>query len=188
MFKPKKEMEDKEKLKQEMDELQIPLTDTEEEENETEISEEDKLKKENDSLRDQLLRKAAEFENYKKRTENDFTALYKYANEGLIRELLPVLDDFERVIKSWNDEHDIEIFRKGIELVYDKFRKILEKQGLKEIESNGKHFDVNLHEALMQVPNEKIEPNTVTEVIEKGYKLKDKILRHAKVIVSAKPE
>jgi molecular chaperone GrpE len=139
-----------------------------------------------EQLRDQLLRKAAEFENYKRRTESEISNFLKYANEETISNLLPVLDDFERVMASWDKEHDVETFKKGVELIYEKFKKILEKKGLKEIESTGKQFDVNLHDALMQVENNELKPNTVTETAEKGYYLKDKVLRHAKVLVSKK--
>jgi molecular chaperone GrpE len=139
-----------------------------------------------EQLRDQLLRKAAEFENYKRRTESEISNFLKYANEETMSDLLPVLDDFERVMGSWNKEHDVETFKKGVELIYEKFKKILEKKGLKEVESTGKPFDVNLHDALMQVENNELKPNTVTETVEKGYYLKDKILRHAKVLVSKK--
>ena len=135
-------------------------------------------------LRDQLMRKAAEFENYKKRTENEISNYLKYANEELISELLPVLDDFDRVIASWDEKHDVKTFKKGVELIYDKFKKVLGKKGLKEMESTGKQFDVNLHDALMQVENKKLKPNTVADTVEKGYYLKDKVLRHAKVLVS----
>ncbi len=141
-----------------------------------------------ENLRDQLLRKAAEFENYKRRTENEVSTVYKFANEGLITELLPVLEDFNRMMKLLDEKHDMETFKKGIDIVYDKFRKILEKQGLKEIDSVGKPFDVNLHDALMQEENNKLEPDTITNEIEKGYYLKDKVIKHAKVVVSKKPE
>lgn len=138
-------------------------------------------------LKDRYLRKAAEFDNFKKRTNAEKTEFFAYANEKLISDLLPVLDDFDRILKLYDREHDTESFKKGVELVYDKFKKTLEKQGLKEIDSKLKEFDVNLHEAVMQQPSE-AEPNTVLDTVEKGYFLKDKVLRHAKVIVSAKSE
>ncbi|MCI0450548.1 MAG: nucleotide exchange factor GrpE [Chlorobi bacterium] len=138
-------------------------------------------------LKDRYLRKAAEFDNFKKRTNAEKTEFFAYANEKLISDLLPVLDDFDRILKLYDREHDAESFKKGLELVYDKFKKTLEKQGLKEIDSKLKEFDVNLHEAVMQQPSE-AEPNTVLDTVEKGYFLKDKVLRHAKVIVSAKSE
>lgn len=152
--------------------------------------EEDKLqsgKLELEVLRDRLLRKAAEFENYKRRTESEISTLFKYQNEGLITELLPVLDDFERVLNSDNKQ-GLETFKKGVELIYDKFKKVLERQGLKEIDSTGKPFNVNLHDALIQVESDKAAPNTVMDTAEKGYYLKDKVIRHAKVIVSKKEE
>lgn len=193
----KKTKMNKENQKQENDSenefIEIPISDSaenpEEQDQENYIEgPESNLQKQNSLLKDQLLRKAAEFENYKRRTENEISSLFKYANEGLILELLPVLDDFDRVNNSWNEKHDAETFKKGIELVYDKFNKVLKKQGLKEIDSKGKQFDVNKHEAIMQTPNAELEPNTIVDVAEKGYDLKDKVLRHAKVIVSSKPE
>jgi molecular chaperone GrpE len=178
--KEKLEEEIKKEESRELDELENePGTEPEQPETEAEPAG-------TEQLRDQLLRKAAEFENYKRRTESEISNFLKYANEETISELLPVLDDFERVMSSWNKEHDAETFKKGVELIYEKLKKILEKKGLKEIESTGKPFDVNLHDALMQVENSELKPNTVTETVEKGYYLKDKVLRHAKVLVSKK--
>lgn len=139
------------------------------------------------TLRDQLLRKAAEFENYKKRTDAEISSYLKYANENLLIDLLPVLDDFDRVMKSWNDGHDIDTFKKGFEMIYDKFKNALSKKGLKEMDTDGKEFDVNLHDALLQSPNAEVPANTIVDTIEKGYFLKDKVLRHAKVVVAANP-
>jgi molecular chaperone GrpE len=139
-------------------------------------------------LTDKLLRKAAEFENYKRRTESELSSVYKYANEKLIADLLPILDDFDRLNSTWNEKHDSEKYKEGIDLIYDKFRKVLQKHGVKEIESAGKPFDVNLHDAVLQVPRTDVEANTVVEELEKGYYLKDKVIKHAKVIVSAEPE
>jgi molecular chaperone GrpE len=188
MLKPKKDKmktrEDENIMNKEQDENASSETQTQTE-SENNIQE---LEKQLNTLRDQLLRKAAEFENYKKRTENEISSLYKYANESLIIDLLPVLDDFDRVMKSWNDKHDAETLRKGIELIYDKFKKVLQKQGVKEIDSTGKQFNVNEHDALLQTPVKDVPPNTVTDTIEKGYYLKDKVIRHAKVIVSNEPE
>jgi len=147
-----------------------------------------KLEKQVTELKDQLLRKAAEFENYKRRTETETANIYRYAGETIITELLTVLDDFDRMMKTWDDKHDVDTLGKGVELVYGKFRKVLAEQGLKEIESLGKPFDVNLHDALMQIESDKLEADTVANEIEKGYFLKDKVIRHAKVAVSKKPE
>jgi molecular chaperone GrpE len=139
-------------------------------------------------LTDKLLRKAAEFENYKRRTESELSSVYTYANEKLIADLLPILDDFDRLNSAWNEKHDVEKYKEGIDLIYDKLKKVLQKHGLKEIDSVGKPFDVNLHDAVLQVPKTDVEPNTVVDEIEKGYYLKDKVIKHAKVIVSSKPD
>jgi len=138
--------------------------------------------------KDQFLRKAAEFENYKKRVENDSAAMIRFSNEDLIQKLLPVLDDFERMIKA--NKHNQEAtsddaFMKGVELIYSKFKKILEALGVREFEVVGKPFNPELHDALMQMPREGVPSHTVLEEVEKGYMLHDKVIRHARVIVSA---
>lgn len=184
MQKTKKEKLEKEIKKEENSELEELISGSEAEENEPNRTKEDK--KEIENLKDQLLRKAAEFENYKRRTESEISTLFKYASEGLITELLPVLDDFDRVLKDTSQ--DTETLRKGVELIYEKFKKTLEKQGLKEMESTGKPFDVNLHDALLQQESGEVEPNTIIDTVEKGYFLKDKVIRHAKVIVSKKED
>lgn len=135
--------------------------------------------------KDQLLRKVAEFENYKKRTENEISNITKFANEILITDLLPIIDDLERSLSSIKDKTGCDSFYKGIELIYSKLMKILEQKGLKQIEALNKPFDVNYHEAMMMMPKDDIEPNIVIQEIEKGYTLYDKVIRHAKVVVSA---
>ncbi len=137
--------------------------------------------------KDLMYRKAAEFENYKKRAENEASSIVKFANEGLITELLPVLDDFERSIKAAKTSKDFESLFRGIELIYQKLVKNLEKRGLKSFETVGKEFDVAYHDALMQMHREGVPPHTVLEEVEKGYTLHNKVIRHAKVVVSAHP-
>ncbi len=187
MNKTKKEKLEKEIKKEEEKELEELADESAAEESGEEENKEENGKLEAEVLRDRLLRKAAEFENYKRRTESEISTLFKYQNEGLITDLLPVLDDFERVLNPDNKQ-DLETFKKGVELIYDKFKKVLEKQGLKEMDTSGKPFDVNLNDALMQVENDKAAPNTIMDTAEKGYYLKDKVIRHAKVIVSKKEE
>ena len=136
------------------------------------------------NLKDKLLRKAAEFENYKRRTENDQLSLLTYAAESFIQKLLPVIDDFERSLEHINDAQDVEAIKNGLKLIYEKFMKVLDDQGVKKIEATGKLFDVEFHEALMQREDDSVEPHTVLEEIEKGYSYKDKVIRHSKVIVS----
>jgi len=145
------------------------------------------LEKQAAQFKDQMLRKAAEFDNYKRRTENDFASLTKYAGESIIANLLPVLDDFNRSLKSAKEKGESDSFTKGIELIYAKFLKVLEAQGLKTMEVVGKPFDVGVHDALLQIPRADVPPHTVIEEVEKGYLLFDKVIRHAKVVVSAEP-
>jgi molecular chaperone GrpE len=139
-------------------------------------------------FKDQLLRKAAEFENYKRRFEADYINLIKNANEGLIASLIPILNDLVRSLKSGKEQKDYDALHRGIELIHNKFSKILEAQGLVAFESVGKPFDVEYHDALLQVPRNDVAPHTVIQEVERGYKLNDKVLNHAKVIVSAPPE
>ena len=163
------------------------------------------LENSHSQLKDQLLRKAAEFENYKKRIENDYTNVVKFSNEELITALLPVLDDFYRSLKMrlkindanvQNNESDSASsdvqssskngmeFIRGMELIYNKLLKILEGEGIKQFDSVGKPFDPHYHDALLQIPKNDVPPHTVLEEVEKGYTLHDKVIRHAKVIVS----
>lgn len=138
-----------------------------------------------DTYKDQLLRKAAEFDNYKKRTEAEFANLGRIMNEGIISSLIPILDDFARSLKSGREIKEHESFFKGVELIYAKFLKLLESHGLTPFDSVGQPFNVELHDAMLQIPRSDVPPHTVIEEIERGYKLYDRVIRHAKVIVSA---
>ncbi len=143
-----------------------------------------KLENEIAGLKDQLLRKAAEFENYKRRTENDQLNLIKYSAESFIVKLLPVVDDFERSLLHIENAKDSEAIKKGIKLVYDKLIKVLTDQGVNKIEAVGNPFDVEFHEALLQKKAENVPAHTVLEDVETGYMYKDRVIRHSKVIVS----
>lgn len=142
------------------------------------------LENEVNQYKEMALRKAAEFENYKRRTENDQLNLLKYAAESLIVKLLPIIDDLERSLSHMTDETDVQKIKEGVQLIYSKFMKTLEEQGVKKIESVGKPFDVNYHEALMQRNDDTVAPHTVLDELETGYMYKDRVIRHAKVIVS----
>ncbi|HAQ62128.1 TPA: nucleotide exchange factor GrpE [Candidatus Delongbacteria bacterium] len=143
-----------------------------------------KLEQEAFDYRDKLMRKAAEFENYKKRTSEEFVRLIETANEDLLTTLLPVLDDIERFRKNYNPEIRTEDLNKGIEMIFDKLNLILKNFGLEEIESINKEFNPDFHDALMMMEKEDVASNTVVDQHEKGYKLKNKVIRHAKVVVS----
>lgn len=144
----------------------------------------EKLKTENAELKDTLLRKVAEFENYKRRTDNEQANLLKYTGEHIIVSLLPVIDDFERSLKHIKDAKDINTVYDGLKIVFDKLIKTLNEQGISKIEAVGKEFDVDYHEAIMQRKEEGAKPHTVLEEIETGYLYKDRVIRHSKVIVS----
>ena len=177
----------KEKKVKEKKIKEVEITDEEssEETNETNFEEKiTQLEQEVVELKDKLLRKAAEFENYKRRTENDQINLITFAAESFIQKLLPVIDDFERSLGHVDEAQDITAIKQGLKLIYDKLMKVLDEQGVKIIEAVGNPFDVDYHEALMQRPDDSVEPHTVLDEMEKGYTYKDKVIRHAKVIVS----
>ena len=148
----------------------------------------EELQKAADTYKDKFLRKAAELENFKRRSEADFVNLIKNANEGLLTALLPILNDFVRSLKSGKEQKDHDAFYSGVELIFNKFSKILEAQGLIPFDSVGKPFDVEYHDAVLLIPRDGVPPSTVLEEVERGYKLFDKVIRHAKVIVSAAPD
>jgi molecular chaperone GrpE len=143
------------------------------------------LEKQLNEYKELALRKAAEFENYKRRTENDQLNLIKYAAESLIIKLLPTIDDLERSLSHMTEETDVQKIKEGIQLIYNKFLKTLEDQGVKKIEAVGKPFDVEFHEALLQRPDNSVPPHTVLDELETGYMYKDRVIRHSKVIVSS---
>jgi molecular chaperone GrpE len=148
------------------------------------------LKKEVNFYKDALIRKAAEFENYKKRSDTEISNYLKYASEGLIKSILPVYEDLTRSMESVEkgQTKDFETLKQGVQLVTDKFKNTLASEGLTEIDILGKEFDVSTCDALLQVPRDDVAPHTVVEVVEKGYKLKDKVVKFAKVIVSTEKE
>ncbi|MCS7229696.1 MAG: nucleotide exchange factor GrpE [Candidatus Kryptonium sp.] len=150
--------------------------------------ENENLRKEIDEYKDRLLRRVAEFENYKKRLEADFANSVKYANEKLLLEILPIVDDLERSLSSGKEKPDFDSFYQGVKMIYTKLLKVLELHGVKPFESIGKPFDVYYHEALLRIPRNDVPPNTVIDEVERGYMYYDKVLRHAKVIVSSPVE
>lgn len=137
--------------------------------------------------KDLFLRKAAEFDNYKRRSELETSTIIRYASEDLITAILPVVDDLERSLKNSKDQKDSPLVR-GIELIYQKMLRILESEGVRTFESVGKEFDVHFHDALLLVPKEGVPAHTVLEEVEKGYMFHEKVLRHAKVIVAAESD
>jgi len=146
------------------------------------------LQKQVDQYKDLLLRKAAEFDNYRRRIESETSNIVKYAAESLVEDLLPVLDDFERSLKHMKENKENDALVKGIELIYQKLIKVLEARGVKPFDTVGKEFNVDYHDALLQIPSSDVPNHTILEEVEKGYTLNDKVIRHAKVVVSSVPE
>jgi len=183
-----------EKQKEEINEEISEATETTSQEAETsenedanpeeEISVEDQLRDDLSKEKEKFLRLFAEFENYKKRTSKERIELFKTAGQEVIVSLLPVLDDFERANKELAKAEDEELF-KGIGLIQNKLKEILKSKGLQEIIINqGDTFDAEVHDAITQIaaPSKKLK-GKIIDVIEKGFSLGDKIIRHPKVVV-----
>ncbi len=144
------------------------------------------LEVEKKELNDRFLRKVAEFDNYKKRTESEYSQLIKNASADLITDLLPVLDDLERSLASSEDRDkadNSEHVHEGVELIYKNLSKVLEKRGVKPIESVGQKFDPEKHNALMQMESDQPSDTIIDEHL-KGYEMHDRVLRHSQVLVS----
>jgi molecular chaperone GrpE len=143
------------------------------------------LEAERDEHQNDLKRVAAEFENYRKRVSRDQQSLVARAHERLVKELLPVLDDLERALAAAED-HEEATLEEGVRLVHRELAAALAHEGLAEIETNG-HFDPHVHEALLSQPSSE-EEGSVIEVVQKGYRLGDRVLRPARVVVAAAQE
>ncbi len=148
-------------------------------------SAEDILKAELAAANDRNLRLMAEFDNFRRRSAREQLEIIETANGKLLEKLSEVLDNFERAFSTENKAKDLETFEKGMQMIHDQFAKVLSDSGLEQIDPTGEEFDPNCHEALMQQPSEEIPENHVVTVFMKGYKLKNKILKPAKVIVSS---
>lgn len=143
-----------------------------------------KLKIAISELSDKLLRNAAEFDNFKKRTLKEKSDLLKYGSESVLSRVLSVIDDFDRAYKSINESNDIEAVKTGINLIYSKFNEFVNQQGVKEIEAKNVEFNTDLHEAVTRfpAPSEDMK-GKVIDVIQKGYTLNEKVIRFSKVVV-----
>ena len=148
-------------------------------------SAEETLKQQLADANDRNLRLMAEFDNYRRRTAKEQLELIETANGKLLEKLSEVQDNFERAFASENKAKDLEAFEKGMQMIYNQFAKILTDAGLEQLDPTGAEFDPNCHEALMQQPSETVPEGHVVTVFQKGYKLKNKILKTAKVIVSS---
>ena len=158
-----------------------PETEKKEKKKSKKDSEIDLLKSELTEKKDQLMRTAAEFDNFKKRTEREKAAIAEFAKAGLIKHLLPILDNIDRAAASDKDSAD---YIKGIEMIVKQFESIVPTLGIEEIAKVGDSFDPNFHEAVMHVEDENFAENTIAEVLQKGYKIGDTVIRAAMVKVA----
>jgi molecular chaperone GrpE len=183
----------KEDIKEDIEKAETP-GDEIEIEAEAEAEEEDldpieKLEQKLAEARDEYLRLAAEFDNYRKRQTRNLEAVIKSANEGLIINFLEVLDNFERALDAGKEKPNFKKYHKGMKLIFEQLTETLERAGVQRFDSLGEKFDPNLHEALLTLESDDYEPDQVAQEISAGYKLHDKVIRHARVgVVSAKAE
>ena len=135
--------------------------------------------------KDKYLRLSAEFDNYRKRTLKEKAELIKNGGEKTLTAILPVLDDFERALKNMETSEETKAMKEGVELIFTKFQKILGQEGLQKIDTDGKDFDVDFHEAiaLIPAPSEDLK-GKILDCVQTGYMLNEKVIRHAKVAVA----
>ena len=153
------------------------------------------LQRERDELNEKLLRKAAEFDNFRRRMKRENERRYTNGKLDVIEPLLEVVDDFERSMDAAEEleetqkaESAYESLKGGVEMVFRKFRDTLETLGVEPIEAEGEPFDENLHEAMMRQPTDEAEPGTVLHEIRTGYRMGDRVVRHSRVVVAAEDE
>lgn len=187
----KKAENEKEKIEKEIKEETEKIKDEIKEEKLTDklkkaIKKEDKSEDKIKSLEEALLRKDADMINYRKRKEEEVTKMLKYSNEDIAKDLLPIVDNFERAISLDDDNLDDELskFLEGFKMIYCHLNDVLNKYEIKAIDGNKKPFDPNYHQAVLTEKVEGMEPGMVVEVLQKGYLLKDKVIRSAMVKVS----
>jgi molecular chaperone GrpE len=152
-----------------------------------EVDETGQLKEQIAELEDKLLRSRAELDNYRKRAARQQQQAVEAAREGIINELLEIVDNFERAAEHADGEADAAALKSGMDMIHNQFKSFLRKYDIAPIESVGKPFDPSLHEALMQVESDEHPEGTVVNELSRGYKIGDKVLRYAKVGVSRGP-
>jgi molecular chaperone GrpE len=150
------------------------------------VSPEEKAQREAAEWKDKYFRLYAEFDNFRKRSQRERVELLQSAGSDVLKELLPVMDNFERAVKANETVDDIHAVKEGFELIYQNMLRRLESRGVKAMESNGQAFDVDYHEAITNIPSPTPElKGKVVDTVEKGYTYNDKVLRFAKVVVGA---
>lgn len=155
------------------------------EENEENLSETDQLKQQLEASKKEYMFLMAEFDNFRKRTIKEKAEIIRNATEKAMKDLLPVVDDFERGLSAMAETTDAAAVKDGMDLIYNKFIKYLEQNGVKAIESTGTDFDTELHEAIAMVPSpDESQKGKVIDTVMKGYTINDKVIRHSKVAVA----
>lgn len=171
------------------EEVEVELETTDAEQAETseevqELSEVEELQTKLDEQENSYLRLRADFDNYRRRVQKDTEAASKFRAQSLVTDLLPVLDNFERALESKPQSEDAQTLLTGVEMVYRTLKQALSNEGVEEIAPTGEAFDPNFHQAVMQEPSEEFESGIVIQTLQKGYQLKDRVIRPAMVKVS----
>jgi molecular chaperone GrpE len=148
----------------------------------------EQLQAERDRLKDQLLRTAADFDNFRKRSRKELEQAERRGREEILRELLPVFDNLERAIDAAKGASDLEAIQQGVEMVLKLFEDTASRIGLARVDSVGQRFDPNLHDAFQQQPTDEVPPGTIVAEYQAGYRLGDRLVRPAMVVVAKKPE
>jgi len=144
----------------------------------------EKAENELHEMKDKHIRLQAEFDNYRKRTLKERMELLKTGNESLLMSILPVIDDFDRAVQTIDSVEEKSPVKDGVKLIYNKFQEFLKQNGVKEIEAKEKEFDTDLHEAITKIPAPTEElKGKIVDVVQKGYSLNDKVIRHSKVVI-----
>ncbi len=148
----------------------------------------EQLQAERDKLKDQLLRTAADFDNYRKRSRKDVEQAERKGKEDVLRELLPVFDNLERALEAATGATDVNAIQEGVQMVLKLFEDSASRIGLERVASVGQRFDPNLHDAFQQVASDEHPPGTIVAEYQAGYRLGDRLIRPAMVVVSKKPD
>lgn len=147
----------------------------------------DALKAQIESANDKYIRLMAEFDNYKRRTSREYDRMVELANESLMRDIIEVRENFERALNAGAAKNDYVSFYDGMKLIFNKLDENLQKNGLESFADAGDVFDPEIHDALMKAPNEEFGDDMVCEIFEKGYRLRGRVIKHARVVVSSGP-
>ena len=188
--KEKTKVEEKEAVvdeaEQETVEAETAKEQTDKEVDAEEVTEEEvpKADKKAQEINDKLMRTIAEFDNFRKRSEKEKSAMFEIGAKAIIEKILPVLDNFERGLDSISEDEKGSAFAQGIEQIYKQFVAVLDDAGVKVIETVGKEFDPNLHNAVMHVEDDSLGENIISEEFQKGYMYKDSVVRHSMVKVA----